>query len=134
MAYQFTQDLETGNAVIDGEHRQLIEAINNLLAACGEGKGRSEVEATIEFLYTYTEKHFAHEEQLQVQYRYPDYANHKRYHQEYKKIVAGMRDDLRKQGPTVVLVGKVNTAIAGWLINHIKQEDKKVAAHIKNSK
>lgn len=131
MAYQFTRELETGNTVIDSEHRQLIEAINNLLSACGAGKGRVEVERTIEFLCDYTDKHFSHEEQLQQKYQYPDYINHKRYHQEFKKVVAGIKDDLYKQGPTVVMVGKVNTAIAGWLINHIKREDKKVAEHIK---
>ena len=31
MVYQFTKDLETGNASIDSEHRQLIQAINDLL-------------------------------------------------------------------------------------------------------
>lgn len=132
MAYQLTRDLETGNGIIDNEHRQLIEAINNLLSACNEGKGREEVEKTIAFLYDYTDKHFSHEEQLQKQYHYPDYINHKRYHEEFKKVVAGIRDELCKQGATVVMVGKVNTAIAGWLINHIKKEDKKVADHIKN--
>lgn len=132
--YQLTRDLETGNTIIDNEHRQLIEAINKLLSACSEGKGRTEVEKTIEFLYAYTDKHFTHEEQLQQQYHYPDYINHKRYHDEFKKVVAGIRDDLYKQGPTVVMVGKVNTAIAGWLLNHIKREDKKVADHIKEQK
>ena len=30
-----------------------------------------------------------------------------------------------------MLVGKVNSSIAGWLINHIKREDVKVAAHVR---
>ena len=34
MAYQFTKDLETGNALIDSQHKQLIQAINDLLDAC----------------------------------------------------------------------------------------------------
>ena len=46
MAYQFTKDLETGNATIDSEHRQLIQAVNDLLAACSHGKGRAELEKT----------------------------------------------------------------------------------------
>ena len=32
--YEFTKKLETGNAVIDKEHRELIEAVNKLLDAC----------------------------------------------------------------------------------------------------
>ena len=44
MVYQFTKDLETGNAAIDSEHRQLIQAINDLLSACSSGKGRGELD------------------------------------------------------------------------------------------
>ncbi|MPN61896.1 hypothetical protein SDC9_209642 [bioreactor metagenome] len=43
-------------------------------------------------------------------------------------------DQLEVQGPNIVLVGKVNTAVAGWLINHIKREDVKVAAHIRSQR
>ena len=50
MVYQFTKDLETGNAAIDSEHRQLIQAINDLLSACSSGKGRGELEKTTHFL------------------------------------------------------------------------------------
>lgn len=134
MAYQFTPDLETGNTLIDSEHKQLIQAINDLLTACSAGKGRAELEKTTKFLYDYTSKHFADEERLQVQTRYPDYQNHKRYHEEFKKVVANLVKKLDEQGPTVALVGEVNSAIAGWLLNHIKREDKKVAAHIKSQK
>lgn len=131
MAYQFTPDLETGNTTIDMQHKQLIEAINNLLAACAQGKGRAEMEKTTKFLYDYTSRHFADEERLQAQSSYPDAVNHRRYHEEFKKVVKNLCDSLEKEGPTLVLVGQVNSAIAGWLINHIKREDSKVAAHIR---
>ncbi len=132
MAYAFSKDLETGNPLIDSEHRQLIDAVNNLLAACAAGKGRAELANTTRFLQEYTAKHFGNEEMLQLRYQYPDYVNHKRYHEEFKKVVAGICTKLDKEGPSIALVGEVNNAIAGWLINHIKKEDAKVAAHIKN--
>ena len=37
---------------------------------------------------------------------------------------------LSVNGPTIALVGEINTALAGWLINHIKKEDKKLAAYL----
>lgn len=132
MAYTFTKDLETGNQLIDSEHRQLIDAINHLLAACSTGKGRSELANTAKFLQDYTAKHFSDEEKLQIQTQYPDYQNHKRYHEEFKKVVAEICKKLDSQGATITLVGEVNSAIAGWLINHIKREDVKVANHIKS--
>jgi len=126
--------LETGNPLIDSEHRQLIDAINNLLAACAAGKGRAELANTTKFLNEYTAKHFSDEEKLQLENQYPDYVNHRRYHEGFKKVVAGICAKLDKEGPTVTLVGEVNSAIAGWLINHIKREDAKVATHIKSRK
>lgn len=132
MAYTWTKDLETGNATIDGQHKELIEAINNLLTACSQGKGRDALKETTSFLYNYTSKHFADEEKLQLASKYPDYTNHKQYHEGFKKVVRDIMDQLEKEGPTVLLVGKVNTSIGGWLLNHIKKEDVKVAAHIRS--
>ena len=71
MRYEMTKDLETGNALIDSEHRQLFKAVNDLLDACSQGKGRSQVESTLDFLVSYVAKHFGDEEKLQVQTSYP---------------------------------------------------------------
>jgi len=133
LAYAWTKDLETGNVTIDTQHKQLIQAINSLLDACGSGKGRDALGSTTKFLNDYTVKHFADEEKLQIQYKYPDYANHKRYHEEFKKVVANLTKQLRDEGPTVVLVGKINSSIAGWLLNHIRREDVKVAECIRSA-
>ena len=39
MKYTLTKDLETGNTLIDTEHRELFAAVNNLMDACSQGKG-----------------------------------------------------------------------------------------------
>ena len=41
MRYELTKDLETGNATIDREHRELFDAVNKLMDACGSGQGRA---------------------------------------------------------------------------------------------
>ncbi|MBE6035959.1 MAG: bacteriohemerythrin [Clostridiales bacterium] len=132
MRYDWTSDLETGNNTIDEQHKQLIAAINNLLEACSQGKGRDSLKETTTFLYNYTAKHFADEEKLQLASQYPDYPNHKQYHEGFKKVVREIMDQLEKEGPSLLLVSKVNSSIGGWLINHIKREDVKVAAHIRS--
>lgn len=132
MAYQMSDDLLTGNPVIDSEHKQLFDAINNLLDACSKGQGRAEIEKTTKFLYDYTSKHFANEEKLQIQSRYPDYQHHKELHEGFKKSVAAVAKKLSEQGPTIVLVGEINSLVSGWLITHIKMEDKKLATFLKN--
>lgn len=132
MAYNWSSDLETGNGTIDEQHKELIAAINNLLDACSQGKGRDVLKETTAFLYDYTSKHFADEEKLQLASQYPDYTNHKQYHEGFKKVVKEISEQINAEGPTLLLVGKVNSSIGGWLINHIKKEDVKVAAHIRS--
>ena len=130
MAIAWTKELETGNTLIDTEHKKLIAAINDLMAACSEGKGRVEVERTIDFLADYTKTHFSHEEALQRKSGYPDYVNHKKLHEAFVKDVTEIQTKLKNEGASIVLVSQVNTKVSGWLLNHIKKEDTKIAQHI----
>lgn len=134
MAFIFTPDLVTGDDLIDTEHKELIAAFNSLMDACNHGKGRAELEKTTAFLSEYTKKHFADEERLQIKTNYPDYVNHKKYHDAFIRVVNELMAELRKEGPTITMVGKVNNNFSGWLVNHIKKEDVKVALNARNAK
>jgi methyl-accepting chemotaxis protein len=131
--YAWTPDLETGHEMIDSQHKQLIKAIAALVDACSSGHGRARLEETMDFLEGYTAKHFGDEEALQLQYDYPDYINHKKLHDGFKRVVADLSLQLKTEGATISLVGKVNSHIGGWLVNHIKREDTKVAVHLRNN-
>ena len=108
MAFSFTKDLETGNVQIDAEHKQLIAAVNALLEACQQGKGRAQLESAINFLADYTKTHFAHEERLQQSCRYPQYEAHKKWHTDFIAQIQQLRDKFLAQGATLLLVGEVN--------------------------
>lgn len=130
--YEFTKNLETGNAMIDNEHRELIQAVNKLLEACSEGKGRTSMDETIKFLNSYVNQHFSHEEQLQKQYSYPGFSAHRAFHESYKKTLKEITSKISTAGPTIAELGELNKHI-GLLITHIKAEDKKLAAFINQS-
>ena len=132
--YDFTEDLLTGNDMIDEQHEQLFGHINNLLRACGEGKGRVELGRVVQFLIDYTEEHFSAEERLQDKYKYPDRENHKRYHEVFEHALREMADELEREGATVTLVGKINKSVGDWLVNHVKKQDVRGAAHIAQNK
>ena len=131
MAYQWDSSLETGYEKVDNQHRQLVSAVNNLMEASTSGKGDRAVMETLDFLTGYTIKHFADEEQLQVDYEYPDYLNHKRIHDDFKVKVGELTQRVIKEGPTVELIDTVSTAIGSWLLNHIKGDDFRMAAFVK---
>lgn len=130
--YEFTKKLETGNAIIDKEHRELIAAVNKLLEACSKGEGRSSMDETIKFLNNYVDEHFSHEEQLQQKSGYPGIKPHKAFHEQYKKTLQEITSRISASGPTIVELGKLNGHI-GVLITHITTEDKKLAAFLNQS-
>ena len=131
MAYQWDTSLETGHAKIDNQHKQLISALNSIIEASQQGKGSEEIFKTLDFLTGYTVMHFATEEKLQVQYNYPDYLIHKRYHDDFKGTVGDLTKRLINEGATDELVGTVTTTIGNWLLNHIKGDDFRMAAYVK---
>ena len=127
--YEFTKKLETGNAIIDQEHKELFQAVNKLLEACSEGKGRAYMDETITFLNDYVNKHFSHEEQPQKQSGYPGMTAHKAFHEKYKQTLKEITSRISVSGPTISELGKLNGHIS-VLISHITTEDKSLGAFL----
>lgn len=130
MKYELTDDLLTGNALIDSEHRELFAAVNNLMDACAQGKGRDQIQKTVQFLGDYVAKHFRDEEGLQTKSNYPGYPAHKQFHDGYRRKLAEATQVLTREGPSVKALGDLNGVVA-ILVSHIRTEDKRLARHIK---
>lgn len=130
--YYMTPDIETGNDLIDSEHIQIFDTVNELLDACSNGNGRDKITETAEFLEGYVSKHFSDEEALQRKCQYPNMEKHLKFHVKYKKDVADFVDKMKKDGATVQTLGELN-ALAGALINHIRHEDKRLATYIREN-
>ena len=132
MRYEVTQDLITGNSLIDSEHRQLFAAVNDLMDACSQGRGRDQIQQTVRFLNDYVMKHFGDEERLQTQSKYPNYPAHKQFHDGYCRQLSQVTQELLQQGATVKALGDLNNVVA-VLVSHIRTEDKRLARHVKES-
>ena len=130
MAYEWSSSLETGNATIDNQHKQLIAAVNNLLDACRDGTGQQELSNTLEFMNGYIVKHFGDEEKMMRQFHYVDYDKHREYHEAFKTVVRNLTQRLLQEGPTEFLVGEVHISIVNWLLNHIKGDDFRMASSL----
>ncbi len=66
--------------------------------------------------------HFAHEEALQQKCKYPDYAEHRAWHQSFLKDFAQVSAKLKAEGATVSLVAEVNGKL-GQVLTHIRTMD-----------
>jgi hemerythrin len=131
MKYTWDKSLETGIEQIDTQHQQLFAAINQLLATCDNGQDADALKKDLDFLTNYTIKHFFEEEQIQQKYKYPDYPNHKKYHEGFKAVVRDLSVQFIMKGPSEALINDITTKIGNWLVTHIKVEDQKLAAHIR---
>ena len=132
--YEWDTSLETGHEKIDSQHKQLINALNNLIEAFKKGKGKEEILETMEFLAAYGVMHFSMEEELMVDSGYSEYLLHKRLHDEFKVVLGGLTERLVDEGPTEELIDIVISTIRDWLVNHIKGDDFRMAAYAKTKK
>ncbi len=132
MKYELKDDLLTGNAMIDTQHKELFAAVNNLLEACSSGRGRDHLATTVSFLQNYITKHFNDEEQLQASVSYPELMSHKHFHASYKQTIQKISQSLLLNGPTISVLADLNRELS-VLLNHIRTEDKKIATFIKSS-
>jgi hemerythrin-like metal-binding protein len=135
VTYRWDSSLNTGNELIDSEHRQLIKAINSFLDAAGDRSSgtaaNSRLKDTLSFLNDYTIKHFNDEEQLQRQYKYPNYPAHHDFHEWYKKEVRDMMAAFIKEGSSPALIEQAKKKVGDTIIAHIKSEDVRLAQFIK---
>ncbi|MCL2183827.1 MAG: bacteriohemerythrin [Chitinispirillia bacterium] len=133
MALTWAPALETGHSVIDSQHRDLINTVNGLIEACRQGHGAEKAGATLNFLVSYTKRHFHDEEMLQQQTNYPDFLHHRGLHEEFMRTAADLAAEFKQTGPTEALTAKIVKNIGDWLINHILEEDIRMAAHVKKT-
>ena len=135
MAIEWTDDLKTGDFIIDSEHKRLLKAANDLVDACSKGKGRDELVRATDFLSYYTKTHFSHEEELIEKNAYPEKESklHKEWHKGYISEIEELSAKLKNEGPTVVIMAEVNNKLS-ILLTHIRTLDLKLAKYIQEKK
>ena len=126
----WNDSLLIGVELLDNEHRKLVAAVDKLMNACREGKGKLEIAQTLDFVVDYTREHFRDEENLQERYAYPGIYAHKRIHAQFILTIGEIVKEFERIGPNTALSGKLSKTLVEWLINHIGVEDKKVGEHI----
>ena len=108
--------------VIDNDHKDLVQIVNNLHESIKTGSSRAEIGRIIAGLATYVSEHFEREEGLMAQYDYPGMAEHKRMHRRLARTVHAIRY-LFKENPAQIDPGKLLKFLRNWLVHHILGED-----------
>ncbi|MGE3259990.1 MAG: bacteriohemerythrin [Geobacter sp.] len=127
MSISWRDELAIGNQRIDGQHRELLQRFDTLLAACRRGEGRAELARLLDFLDEYVVKHFGDEEQLQQTSGFPDFQSHQLLHLGFVKRLADLKSSIRAEGEVQLdHVLTTNKLLLDWLVQHISTRDREV--------
>lgn len=131
MFAEFTNDLITGNDMIDSQHKELVEKINDLMVSCENGCDKDEAVKLLQFLSNYTDYHFAAEEALQKELNYPGYEEHAKQHAELTKTVKDLQVILEQENASSdTFKDMVKREILDWFLYHINGYDRSIAEFI----
>ncbi len=123
--FKWSSDFETHIEQIDKEHKEIIDAYENLYLKMKEGMGHEFVEELLRFLNDYIETHFEREEAFMSEIGYTELEVHRGYHHEFTVQVKNLSNSLVDSPNNSDLI-RVNLLIKNWLINHIVKEDMKI--------
>ena len=113
------------NPLLDAEHKQIIESINELYVAMNGPMDSVAKKRVLERLVQYTQTHFDHEEKIMQEVDYPDLAAHRALHDDMRRQTIGLRTHL-----TLVTARDVLVFLKDWWLGHIQGEDKKYASYV----
>ncbi len=120
---------DVGHEDIDRQHKRLVEITNRIMEAAKKPGSEAEMLPAFNALVDYTVKHFAMEEKLMAQHRYPDAAAHK---QQHASLIKGVEELLAAHNAKKTMLGtKAIMFLQDWLVNHIQKTDKKLGAFLK---
>ncbi len=119
MSLVWSDELNTGIAEIDRQHRRIVDYINRLEAAQLKKNSRA-VQEVVSACIDYTSTHFSYEEQLQQEAGYEFLDVHRKVHALFTHRIAEYERRLRA-GDEVA--DELHDMLARWLINHIKLDD-----------
>ena len=132
MSFEWNEDLTTGIADIDNQHKEIFKQLNVLLDAMDKGKGREEIDQVLAFLESYVATHFRDEERFMSEHSYDGLPLQRIEHSQFIKDFYHLKKELLQCGNTLHVVVKVEQALGNWLMNHIKVADKKMAVALKS--
>jgi hemerythrin len=130
MTLQWTPALAVGIEEIDSQHAELFERAHHLYEAM-LANDRDEPRQLLRFLVEYVRFHFAAEERLMSDVRFPDRAAHEEEHAAFRRTIERLTLALDEQGATPRLVDDIEREVTAWLTHHIYWTDTALAKYIR---
>lgn len=127
---EWNDKLLIGINSIDGQHKRLVEMINELYAAFRSGTAKAVVGPVLDRLVDYTATHFRFEEDIFDRIHYGETAQHKEAHANLVKKVLEIQAKFHAD-PNAVLSQDVMAFLKSWLVDHILGTDKRYVPYLR---
>lgn len=127
--FAWTEDLNTGNSLIDGDHSKLVTLVNVLFEAMEVARANDAMCKAMNDLIAYTKEHFGREEAEMERIRYVASLAHKSEHANLTRQIVELKAMLDSGGR--INVPAVADFLSEWLREHIVTADLRLAAALK---
>jgi len=127
------EELTVGIAELDEQHRAFYAEVNRLHEAMRAHR-LDHANEMAGYLADYVAKHFATEERLMIEAGYPGYREHVARHEEFRRDFQRWRARLSAQGASASMVVDLSSWITGWLRDHIRRVDSRMADFLRKRK
>jgi hemerythrin len=127
------ESMATGLAEIDGQHKELLEKLNELSEAIEQRKGRQTAGELLDFLQFYAAWHFEREEACMEKYHCPLANANKQGHQEFLRRFGELHQLYEETGLDTAAAQEVYRRLLDWVVNHILRIDTSLAVCVPDS-
>jgi hemerythrin-like metal-binding protein len=126
--FRWTPAYAVNIAVLDEQHRHLLETMDALDQALRTGEGKSVLDPLLDRLVQYSQEHFAEEEALMEKHNFPGLPTHRTQHQLFRAKIAEFMEKHKanKAGVPVSLM----FFLSDWLKTHLLKTDKQYSAFL----
>lgn len=114
-------DFRTGIASVDHEHRELIQAINDLHGSPLHDD-KAAVDAMLADIHSSIAAHFALEEKVMRDMAYAGYADHKAEHESLLDAIRDLMEAVRAD-PAYRWQDSLQERLRAWFVDHFKGAD-----------
>ena len=130
----WTPNLSVGITMIDDQHKTWFNHAEKLFEAGKNNNAKEYVGELLDFLDSYTKKHFADEEKYMQSIRYPGFEEQKKAHSAFITQLDKLRSEYKTSGGNLLVILNANQMVLNWLTQHISNMDKKIGEFAKNAR
>lgn len=131
MPLQWDESLVLDLAEIDNQHRSIFEHFQKMSEAVQKGAPTEVIEQLSVFLCEYADLHFTAEEKIMAEYNYPEIDYQRREHEEFTRDANSLKETIKQAGVSQEMAIETTGKLFRWIIKHIKTDDKKMVAYVK---